>query len=123
MQKSVILKRGKEESLLRFHPWVFSGAIADIKGEPDEGDIVDVYTHDGKWIAVGHIQVGSIAVRVLSFSKEKIDADFWFRRLGVAFEMRRALGLTDRPDHNIYRLVHGEGDNPMSIVMSRSWQV
>ena len=117
MQKSVILKRGKEESLLRFHPWVFSGAIADIKGEPDEGDIVDVYTHDGKWIAVGHIQVGSIAVRVLSFSKEKIDADFWFRRLGVAFEMRRALGLTDRPDHNIYRLVHGEGDNLPGLVI------
>ena len=102
---------------MRFHPWVFSGAIADIKGEPDEGDIVDVYTHDGKWIAVGHIQVGSIAVRVLSFSKEKIDADFWFRRLGVAFEMRRALGLTDRPDHNIYRLVHGEGDNLPGLVI------
>ncbi|MBR4792170.1 MAG: class I SAM-dependent rRNA methyltransferase [Bacteroidaceae bacterium] len=117
MQKSVILKRGKEESLLRFHPWVFSGAIADIKGEPDEGDIVDVYTHDGKWIAVGHIQVGSIAVRVLSFRKENIDADFWFRRLNVAFEMRRALGLTEREDHNIYRLVHGEGDNLPGLVI------
>ena len=117
MQKSVILKRGKEESLLRFHPWVFSGAIADIKGEPDEGDVVDVYTHDGKWIAVGHIQVGSIAVRVLSFKQEKIDADFWFRRLSVAFEMRRSLGLTDREDHNIYRLVHGEGDNLPGLVI------
>ena len=106
MQKSVILKRGKEESLLRFHPWVFSGAIADIKGEPDEGDVVDVYTNDGKWIAVGHIQVGSIAVRVLSFKQEKIDADFWFRRLKVAFDLRSSLGLTDRDDHNIYRLVH-----------------
>ncbi|MBO7436552.1 MAG: class I SAM-dependent rRNA methyltransferase [Bacteroidaceae bacterium] len=117
MQKSVILKRGKEESLLRFHPWVFSGAIADIKGEPDEGDVVDVYTHDGKWIAVGHIQVGSIAVRVLSFKQEKIDADFWFRRLSVAFEMRSSLGLTDREDHNIYRLVHGEGDNLPGLVI------
>ena len=117
MQKSVILKRGKEESLLRFHPWVFSGAIADIKGEPDEGDVVDVYTHEGKWIAVGHIQVGSIAVRVLSFRKENIDADFWFRRLSVAFEMRRSLGLTDREDHNIYRLVHGEGDNLPGLVI------
>ncbi len=117
MQKSVILKRGKEESLLRFHPWVFSGAIADIKGAPDEGDVVDVYTHDGKWIAVGHIQVGSIAVRVLSFKQEKIDADFWFRRLSVAFEMRRSLGLTDREDHNIYRLVHGEGDNLPGLVI------
>ena len=117
MQKSVILKRGKEESLLRFHPWVFSGAIADIKGEPDEGDVVDVYTHEGKWIAVGHIQVGSIAVRVLSFKQEKIDADFWQRRLSVAFEMRRSLGLTDREDHNIYRLVHGEGDNLPGLVI------
>ena len=117
MQKSVILKRGKEESLLRFHPWIFSGAIADIKGAPDEGDIVDVYTHDGQWIAVGHIQVGSIAVRVLSFRQEPIDSDFWFRRLTVAFEMRRSLGLTDREDHNIYRLVHGEGDNLPGLVI------
>ena len=117
MQKCVVLKRGKEESLLRFHPWIFSGAIADIKGAPDEGDIVDVYTHDGKWIAVGHIQVGSIAVRVLSFKQEKIDADFWYRRLNVAFELRRSLGLTDREDHNIYRLVHGEGDNLPGLVI------
>ena len=117
MQKSVTLKRGKEESLLRFHPWIFSGAIADIKGAPDEGEIVDVYTHEGKWIAVGHIQVGSIAVRVLSFKKEPIDADFWYRRLNVAFEMRRSLGLTDREDHNIYRLVHGEGDNLPGLVI------
>ncbi len=117
MQKSVILKRGKEESLLRFHPWIFSGAIADIKGAPDEGDIVDVYTHEGKWIAVGHIQVGSIAVRVLSFRHEPIDADFWYRRLSVAFELRRSLGLTDREDHNIYRLVHGEGDNLPGLVI------
>ena len=117
MQKSVILKKGKEESLLRFHPWVFSGAIADIKGAPDEGDVVDVYTHDGKWIAVGHIQVGSIAVRVLSFKQEKIDADFWYRRLKVAFDMRSSLGLTDREDHNIYRLVHGEGDNLPGLVI------
>ena len=117
MQKSVILKRGKEESLLRFHPWVFSGAIADIKGAPDEGDVVDVYTNDGRWIAVGHIQVGSIAVRVLSFKQEKIDADFWFRRLKVAFDMRSSLGLTDREDHNIYRLVHGEGDNLPGLVI------
>ena len=117
MQKSVTLKRGKEESLLRFHPWVFSGAIADIKGAPDEGDIVDVYTHDGKWIATGHIQVGSIAVRVLSFKQEPINSDFWYKRLSVAFEMRRSLGLIDREDHNIYRLVHGEGDNLPGLVI------
>ena len=117
MQKSVILKRGKEESLLRFHPWIFSGAIATIEGAPDEGDIVDVYTHDGKWIAVGHIQVGSIAVRVLSFKHEPIDADFWYKRLSVAYDLRRSLGLTDRHDHNIFRLVHGEGDNLPGLVI------
>jgi len=117
MQKRVILKRGKEESLLRFHPWIFSGAIASIEGAPDEGDVVDVYTHDGKWIAVGHIQVGSIAVRVLSFRHEPIDDDFWFRRLDVAFELRRSLDLVDRKDHNIYRLVHGEGDNLPGLVI------
>ena len=111
MQKSVILKRGKEESLLRFHPWIFSGAIASIEGDPEEGDVVDVYTHEGKWIAVGHIQVGSIAVRVLSFKQEPIDENFWLKRLTVAYELRRSLGLTDRKDHNIFRLVHGEGDN------------
>jgi len=117
MQKKVILKKGKEESLLRFHPWIFSGAIATIEGEPDEGDVVDVYTHQGDWIAVGHIQVGSIAVRVLSFKHEKIDPEFWFRRLSVALELRRALGLTERTDHNIYRLVHGEGDNLPGLVI------
>lgn len=111
------MKRGKEESLLRFHPWIFSGAIAEIEGAPEEGDVVDVYTHEGKWIAVGHIQVGSIAVRVLSFTQEPIDAAFWLKRLTVAFELRRSLGLTDRKDHNIYRLVHGEGDNLPGLVI------
>ena len=117
MQKRVILKRGKEESLLRFHPWIFSGAIAAIEGAPEEGDVVEVFTHEGKWIAVGHIQVGSIAVRVLSFKQEPIDEKFWFRRLSVAYELRRSLGLTDRKDHNIFRLVHGEGDNLPGLVI------
>ncbi len=117
MQKRVILKRDKEESLLRFHPWIFSGAIASIEGDPEEGDVVDVYTHEGKWIAVGHIQVGSIAVRVLSFKQEPIDENFWFKRLTVAYELRRSLGLTDRKDHNIFRLVHGEGDNLPGLVI------
>ena len=117
MQKKVILRKGKEESLLRFHPWIFSGAIATIEGEPDEGDVVDVYTAQGQWIAVGHIQVGSIAVRVLSFTQRPIDADFWTERLGVAFRLRQTLGLTGRTDHNIYRLVHGEGDNLPGLVI------
>ncbi len=117
MQKKVILKKGKEESLLRFHPWIFSGAIASIEGNPDEGDVVDVYTCQGQWIACGHIQVGSIAVRVLSFVQRPIDMDFWMERLGVAFALRSTLGLTGRTDHNIYRLVHGEGDNLPGLVI------
>lgn len=110
MQKRVLLKKGKEESLLRFHPWVFSGAIASIEGNPDEGDVVDVYTFRGDWIAVGHIQVGSIAVRVLSFTPVAIDRNFWKSRLENALSVRRSLSLTGRTDHTIYRLVHGEGD-------------
>ena len=117
MQKRVILKKGKEESLRRFHPWIFSGAIAQIEGSPQEGDVVDVYTREGDWIAVGHIQVGSIAVRVLSFEKEPVDRAFWLKRLSVAFELRRSLNLTGRTDHNIYRLVHGEGDNLPGLVI------
>ena len=117
MQKRVILKKGKEESLLRFHPWIFSGAIAQIVGAPQEGEVVDVFTNEGKWIAVGHIQVGSIAVRVLSFKQEPVDDDFWLKRLSVAYEIRRSIGLTDRKDHNIFRLVHGEGDNLPGLVI------
>ncbi len=117
MLKKVILKKGKEESLLRFHPWIFSGAIADIEGCPAEGDVVDVYTSAGQWIAVGHIQVGSIAVRVLSFVQRPVDQAFWEEKLQVAFNLRTSLGLTGRSDHNIYRLVHGEGDNLPGLIV------
>lgn len=117
MQKRVLLKRGKEESLLRFHPWIFSGAIASIEGTPDEGDVVDVYTYDGNWIAAGHIQVGSIAVRVLTFTQEPIDKAFWRKKIEIAYRLRSDLGLTNRADHNIYRLIHGEGDNLPGLVV------
>ena len=109
--KKVYLKPGKEESLKRFHPWVFSGAIARVEGEPEEGEVVDVYTSQKEFIACGHFQVGSIAVRVLSFRQETIDHAFWVRRLEVAKDLRRALGLIGNPQNNTYRLVHGEGDN------------
>lgn len=117
MQKRVLLKKGKEESLQRFHPWIFSGAIASIEGDPEEGDVVDVYTSAGEWIAVGHIQVGSIAVRVLSFRHIDIDGSFWRERIANALDVRRKLGLTDRTDHTIYRLVHGEGDGLPGLVV------
>ena len=108
--RQVYLKRGKEESLLRFHPWVFSGAIHRIDEGVEEGEVVRVVNEHGDFIAVGHFQLGSIAVRVLSFSDETIDDDFWARRLLSSLRVRQVLGLADRQDNNTYRLVHGEGD-------------
>ena len=115
--KKVYLKAGKEESLKRFHPWVFSGAIAKIEGEPEEGEVVDVYTSKKEFIACGHYQIGSIAVRVLSFVQETIDRAFWKRRLGVALDLRRSLDLVDNPQNNTCRLVHGEGDNLPGLIV------
>ena len=115
--KKVYLKPGKEESLKRFHPWVFSGAIARVEGEPEEGVIVDVYTSKKEFIACGHFQIGSIAVRVLSFVQETIDHEFWVRKLAVAKDLRVALGLIGNPQNNTYRLVHGEGDNLPGLII------
>lgn len=115
--KKVYLKAGKEESLKRFHPWVFSGAIAKIEGEPEEGEVVDVYTSKKEFIACGHYQIGSIAVRVLSFKQETIDHAFWKRRLSVALDLRRSLDLVENPQNNTCRLVHGEGDNLPGLII------
>ena len=109
----VHLRRGKEESLLRRHPWVFSGAIDHIaEGEKalTEGDVVDVITKGGEFIARGHYQIGSIAVRVLTFDKEAIDAKWWEERIAHAKALRESLGMVDNADTTCYRLVHGEGD-------------
>ncbi len=107
--KSVTLKRGKEESLQRFHPWVFSGAIAAADDSIEEGDLVTVYSHDGTLIGNGHSQIGSIAVRMLTFDDTAIDDALYEQRIRDAYQMRQALGL-EREDNNAYRLVHGEGD-------------
>ena len=107
--KRVFLKKGKEESLKRFHPWVFSGAIAKMDNGVEEGDIVAVYSNTGEFVAMGHFQIGSIMVRVLDFAQRDIDADFFFDRLQKAFDLRKSIGLI-RPDNNAFRLVHGEGD-------------
>lgn len=115
--KKVYLKPGKEESLKRFHPWVFSGAIVRVEGEPEEGEIVDVYTSKKEFIACGHFQIGSIAVRVLSFVQETIDHAFWVRKLSIAKDLRVALGLIGNPQNNTYRLVHGEGDNLPGLII------
>lgn len=117
MYKNVYLKRGKEESLKRFHPWIFSGAIHHADEGIEEGEIVRVITADGEFIAVGHYQIGSIAVRVLSFHDECIDISFWRASLESALQMRIAVGIADCPQNNTYRLVHGEGDNLPGLVI------
>jgi len=108
--RKLLLKKNKEESLLRFHPWVFSGAIQQADEGLEEGDVVRVMSNNGDFIAIGHYQAGSIAVRILSFRDVEIDANFWFSRLKSALDMRRSIGIADNPDNNTYRLVHGEGD-------------
>ena len=128
MYKTVHLKKGKEESLGRFHPWVFSGAIHHIDGTPEEGDVVRVVSADGRFLAVGHIQIGSIAVRVLSFEDIIIDKSFWQQRLAAAYGVRKSifpqwtaprseLRIQNSESTNAFRLVHGEGDGLPGLVI------
>lgn len=121
----IFLKKGREESLRRFHPWVFSGAIAQITGNPAEGDLVSVFASDGTFMASGHYQIGSIAVRILSFDSDVLSPDFWEIMLGRALAVRIAAGLADDPQSpgshdrktTCYRLVHGEGDNLPGLIV------
>lgn len=107
----IILNKGKEQSLKRFHPWVFSGAVKRIEGgDPAEGDVVEVYSSGGEYLGCGHYQIGSITVRILSFNKETIDSDFWYRAIKGAYDARCTLGLVGSDNTTAYRLVHGEGD-------------
>ena len=115
--KNLQLKRGKEDSLLRFHPWVFSGAIQHTDEGIAEGEVVRVLKSDGGFIAIGHYQAGSIAVRVLSFRDVEIDSRFWHSRLSSALAMRQAIGIADNPQNNTYRLVHGEGDHLPGLII------
>ena len=123
MKKNIYLRKGKEESLKRFHPWIFSGAIHHTEGELNEGDIVTVYTADGQFIARGHWQIGSIAVRVLTFEDIPVDASYWQERLRVAWGVRKRIGIVNPTGdsgsyvNNTYRLVHGEGDNLPGLVI------
>lgn len=117
MYKQVYLKPRKQESLLRFHPWIFSGALAGIDDGIEEGEVVRVITHEGQFIAVGHYQIGSIAVRVLSFRDITIDSAFWRSRLEAALLMRQRIGIADNPNNNTFRLVHGEGDNLPGLII------
>jgi len=113
----VILKPRREESVLRYHPWVFSGAIAQIVGHPQEGDLVGVEAADGRLLACGHYQIGSIAVRILSFDEDPTLPDFWLRMLSRAYKLREACGLASSATTNCYRLVHGEGDGLPGLII------
>ena len=117
MYKNIYLKRGKDESLKRFHPWIFSGAINKMDEGIAEGDIVKVFSQKGDFMAVGHYQKGTIAVRVLSFDDIAIDDAFWETRIASAFNMRKSIGIADNPANNTYRLVHGEGDYLPGLVI------
>jgi 23S rRNA (cytosine1962-C5)-methyltransferase len=113
----VILKSGKEQSLQRFHPWIFSGAIQEIVGRVEEGDVVEVVSSKKEFLAMGHVQVGSIAVRIFSFDKVEPDFNFWKGKLDRALDVRKKLGLVDNSDTNVYRLVHGEGDGMPGLIV------
>ncbi|MBQ2434548.1 MAG: class I SAM-dependent rRNA methyltransferase [Bacteroidaceae bacterium] len=125
MYKNVYLKKGKEESLGRFHPWVFSGAIHHIDGQPQEGDVIRIVNIDGRFLAVGHIQIGSIAVRILSFEDVIIDKAFWKERISAAYNVRKSIFCSQltAPNKeskrltNAYRLIHGEGDGLPGLII------
>lgn len=114
--KKIKLKPKKEESLKRFHPWIFSGAVQQKDASLQEGEVVNVYTVADEFIAVGHYQIGSIEVRVLSFDEEEINLEFWKKRLSVALDLRKAIGLLSS-SNNSYRLVHGEGDGLPGLII------
>lgn len=116
MYKTIHLRKGKDQSLKRFHPWIFSGAIAHLDEGIQEGDIVRVFNAENKFVATGHFQIGSIAVRVLSFEDIEVNSSFWAERLQKAYALRIDAGIA-REDNNMYRLIHGEGDNLPGLII------
>src|SRR5664280_2179592 len=113
----IVLKSGKEQSLRRFHPWIFSGAIKKMYGTPAEGDLVDVYDNKDEFLAVGHYAPSSIAVRVLSFKQETPDISFFREKIKRAINYRKAIGIIDNPQINVFRLIHGEGDGLPGLIV------
>lgn len=113
----IFLKPGKDRSIFRYHPWIFSGAIARGEGDLQEGDLVKVFSSDNRYLATGHCQVGSIAVRILTFQDETVDYDFWKKRIQDAWQLRQSTGLLTPASNNIFRLIHGEGDNLPGLVV------
>lgn len=113
----IILSSGKDQSLKRFHPWVFSGAIKKIKGPVQEGDLVDVYSNKEEYLGTGHFAEGSIAVRILSFEQRDINAEFWKDKIRKAYEYRKNTGITEDPNTNVYRLIYAEGDGLPGLIV------
>ncbi len=113
----VVLKSGKDQSMLRFHPWVFSGAIKKIYGDPAEGDVVEVFDNKDTFLGLGHYQIGSIAIRIVSFTQLEVTDDFWYQKISEAYRLRKSLGFIDNPETNAYRLVHAEGDNMPGLII------
>ncbi len=113
----IILKPGKDRSVFRFHPWIFSGAIANTEGNLQEGNLVKVYNSEQRYLATGHCQIGSIAVRILTFEEENIYYNFWKKRIENACQMRKAIGITNSSTNNVFRLIHGEGDHLPGLIV------
>ncbi len=113
----VVLKSGKDQSPKRFHPWVFSGAIKKMYGTPAEGDLVTVYSNHDEFLGIGHYQVGSIAIRIVSFEEVVPDYDFWKSKIESAWNLRKSLGFTENTETNVYRLIHAEGDGMPGLVV------
>ncbi|MCG8412325.1 MAG: class I SAM-dependent rRNA methyltransferase [Bacteroidales bacterium] len=114
---TVILKSGKDQSVRRYHPWIFSGAIKKIKGTVNEGDLVLVTDNKDEFLAIGHYQIGSIAVRIISFENVEIDGDFWKEKIKKAYKLRQRFNLAESDDNNVYRLVHAEGDGMPGLII------
>ncbi len=113
----IVLKSGKDQSLLRFHPWVFSGAIKTIHGNPKEGELVKVFSNQHEFLGIGHYQIGSIAVRIVSFDEVEPDYNFWKSKIEKAWQLRKMLGISDGPQTNVFRLIHGEGDGMPGLIV------
>lgn len=116
-EKKIILKKGKEQSVKRLHPWIFSGAIQKTEGNPAEGDIIDIFSHDHEFLGKGHYQAGTISVRIFSFDQVETNEDFWKKKIENAYNLRAQLGLANNPETNVYRLVNAEGDEMPGIVI------
>ncbi len=113
----IVLKSGKDQSLKRFHPWVFSGAIKKMYGTVSEGDLVVVYSNKDEFLGIGHYQIGSITIRIVSFKEVIPNYDFWKKKIESAWNLRKELGYTENVETNVFRLVHAEGDGMPGLII------